>query len=149
MLLHIVANTIPLGLQITRQEVPQLLIHLGNCLVVQLLGFLEHLLGLLELQPRASMSLSNKTVTFDPAASRRFFSVLDYFTTAFPSFPHWASSPFCLMMLAMTCALSAPMEVDGHVETGIIWKLDLQNLRYFLGGYEICHRDLRDGWLIA
>ena len=41
------------------------------------------------------------------------------------------------------------MEVDGHVETGIIRKLDLQNLRFFLGGYEICLRDIRDGWLIA
>jgi hypothetical protein len=38
-----------LGLQITGQEVPQLLVHLGDCLVVSLLGFLEHLLGLLNL----------------------------------------------------------------------------------------------------
>jgi hypothetical protein len=48
-LVHLAANTIPLGLQITRQEVPQLLIRLGDCLVVSLLGFLEHLLGLLNL----------------------------------------------------------------------------------------------------
>ncbi len=48
-LVHLAANAIPLGLQITRQEVPQLLVHLSNCLVVSLLGFLEHLLGLLNL----------------------------------------------------------------------------------------------------
>ncbi len=48
-LLHLAANTIPLGLQITRQEVPQLLEHLGNCLVMSLLGFSEHLLVLLDL----------------------------------------------------------------------------------------------------
>jgi hypothetical protein len=50
MLVHIAANMIPLGLHITRQEVPQKIIHLGNCLVVSLLGFLEHLLGMLNLQ---------------------------------------------------------------------------------------------------
>ena len=47
---HLPANAIPLGLRITRQGVPQKLVHLGNCLVVSLLGFLEHLLGLLNLQ---------------------------------------------------------------------------------------------------
>ncbi len=45
-LMHLVANMIPLGLQIARQEAPQLLICLGNCLVVSLLGILEHILGL-------------------------------------------------------------------------------------------------------
>ncbi len=47
--MHLAANTIPMGLRITRQEVPQLLVCLGGCLVVLLLGFLEHLLGLLNL----------------------------------------------------------------------------------------------------
>jgi hypothetical protein len=46
---HLAADAIPLGLCVTRQQVPQLLIHLGNCLVVSLMGFLEHLLGLLNL----------------------------------------------------------------------------------------------------
>jgi hypothetical protein len=49
-LVHLVANTIPLGLRVTRQEVPQKLVCLGDCLIVSLLGFLEHLLGLLNLQ---------------------------------------------------------------------------------------------------
>ena len=48
--MHLAANKILLGLQITRQEVPQERVRLGNCLVVLLLGFLEHLLGLLDLQ---------------------------------------------------------------------------------------------------
>ncbi len=38
-----------IGTVVTGQQVPQLLICLGNCLVVSLLGFLEHLLGLLNL----------------------------------------------------------------------------------------------------
>jgi hypothetical protein len=49
MLVHLMANTISLGLCIIGQEVPQLLVCLGNCLIVLLLGFLEHLLGLLNL----------------------------------------------------------------------------------------------------
>jgi hypothetical protein len=41
------ADAIPLGLCVTGQKVPQLLVRLGNCLVVSILGLLEHLLGLL------------------------------------------------------------------------------------------------------
>jgi hypothetical protein len=48
-LVHLVAGAIPLGLCVTRQQVPQLLVRLGDCLVVSLLGFLEHLLSLLNL----------------------------------------------------------------------------------------------------
>jgi hypothetical protein len=49
--MHLAANPIPLGLRITRQEVPQnhKLVGLGNSLVVSLLGFFKHLLGLVEL----------------------------------------------------------------------------------------------------
>ncbi len=50
MLVHLTADTIPLGLCVAGQQVPQLFIRLGNCLVMSLLGFLEHLLGLLKLQ---------------------------------------------------------------------------------------------------
>ncbi len=47
--MHLVADAIPLGLRIAGQQVPQLLIRLGDCLVVSLLGFLEHLISLLNL----------------------------------------------------------------------------------------------------
>jgi hypothetical protein len=47
--MHLVADVIPLGLCITGQQVPQLLVQLGDCLVVSLLGLLEHLLSLLDL----------------------------------------------------------------------------------------------------
>jgi hypothetical protein len=49
-LVHLAKNLIPLGLQITGQEVPQKLVHLGNSLVVSLPGLFKHLLGLAELQ---------------------------------------------------------------------------------------------------
>ncbi len=48
-LVHLVADAIPLGLFDAGQQVPHLLIQLGNCLVVSLLGFLEHLMSLLNL----------------------------------------------------------------------------------------------------
>ncbi len=40
---HLAADAIPLGLRVTGQQVPQLLVRLGDCLVVSSLGFLEHL----------------------------------------------------------------------------------------------------------
>jgi hypothetical protein len=46
--------------------------------------------------------------------------------------------------------LSVPTTgVDGHVETGIIPKPDLQYLRFLLGSYDIHLRDIRDGWPVA
>ncbi len=49
MLVHLAANAVPLGLRINRQEVSQLLIDFGNCLVMSLLEILEQLLDLLNL----------------------------------------------------------------------------------------------------
>jgi hypothetical protein len=49
MLVHLAADAIPLALCIAGQHVPQLLVRLGYCLVVSLLGFLEHLNHLLNL----------------------------------------------------------------------------------------------------
>ncbi len=48
-LVHLVADAIPLGLCVAGQQDPQLLVRLGDCLVVSLLGLLEHLLSLLNL----------------------------------------------------------------------------------------------------
>jgi hypothetical protein len=48
--MHFAANAIPLGLRVTRQEVPQKLVRLGNGLVVSILGLLEHHLSLPDLQ---------------------------------------------------------------------------------------------------
>ncbi len=48
-LVHLAVDTIPLGLHVTGHQVPQFLLLLSDCLVVSLLRFLEHLLGLLNL----------------------------------------------------------------------------------------------------
>ncbi len=47
--MHLVANAIPLGLCTTRQEVSQLLVDFGDCLIMSLLKILEQLLTLLNL----------------------------------------------------------------------------------------------------
>ncbi len=48
-LVHLAVDAIPLGLCVARQQVPQLLILLSDCFVVSFLGFLEHLISLLNL----------------------------------------------------------------------------------------------------
>jgi hypothetical protein len=47
--MNLAAEAILLGLHITGQQVPQVLVCLGNCLAMSILGFLEHLLSLLNL----------------------------------------------------------------------------------------------------
>ncbi len=61
--MHFAADVIPLGLCVTGQQVPQSLIRLGNCFVISLLGFLEHLLGLLNLHLAAVTSTLVETVS--------------------------------------------------------------------------------------
>ncbi len=47
--MHLVANAVLLGLHVARQEISQLLVDFGDCLVMSLLDILEQLLGLLNL----------------------------------------------------------------------------------------------------
>ena len=49
MLVHLAADAIQLGLCVAGQQVPQLLVRLGDCLVISSLDFLEHLMSLLNL----------------------------------------------------------------------------------------------------
>jgi hypothetical protein len=41
--------------------------------------------------------------------------------------------------------LVVPMGVNGHAEVGRIRKLDLEDLRLFLGRDNVYHRDVRNG----
>ncbi len=50
MLVNLEANLITLGLHVTKQEVPQKLLHLGNSLTVSLPNFFEHLLDVNKLK---------------------------------------------------------------------------------------------------
>ncbi len=42
--------------------------------------------------------------------------------------------------------LVVPMGVYGHAEVGRIWKLDLEDLGFFLGRDDVNHRYERHGW---
>jgi hypothetical protein len=48
-LVHLAANAFPLRLRIAGQEVSQMLVDFGNCLIMSLLEFLEQMLSLLNL----------------------------------------------------------------------------------------------------
>ncbi len=45
--------------------------------------------------------------------------------------------------------LGVPMGVNRHVEVRLVWKLDLQGLRFFLGCDDVYLRHVRDGWPVA
>jgi hypothetical protein len=92
-LAHLAADAIPLGLCVAGQQVPQLLIRLGDCLVVSLLGFVEHLFGLLNLHLAGLTSTLVETVFQAPAASWRFFNTSDRHN-ALASILHFLGSPF-------------------------------------------------------
>jgi hypothetical protein len=102
-LVHLAANTIPSGLCVTGQQVPQLLIRLGDCLVVSLLGLMEQISTL---RAVTSISIDVKTVSQDSEASWRFFNASDRFTTALAKTRHFLGSPFCSMIqrTATMCA---------------------------------------------
>ncbi len=92
--MHLTEDAIPLGLRTTGQEVPQLLVHLGHCLVVSLLKILEQLLGLLNLHLAGLKSMFVETVSQDLAATRRFLNTPDRLSTALASFLHFVPSTF-------------------------------------------------------
>jgi hypothetical protein len=105
-LVHLAANVIPLGLHITGQEVPQKLVHLSNFLAVSFLGFLEHLLGLLNLQQAGLHIILGLDGSLGPSSLLEIFNVPASLSTALASFLHFTSSPFWLMRCrtATTCA---------------------------------------------
>ena len=104
MLVHLAANVIPLGLRVARQEVPQKLLRLGDGLVMSLLDFLEHLLGLPNLQ-LAGLHFSLGIAPLAPTVFWRFSSILASLSTALASFLHCMLSPFWFMAqrIATTC----------------------------------------------
>jgi hypothetical protein len=80
-LVHLPANLIRLGLWVTRQAVPQLLVHIGNSLVMSLLAFLEHLLGMCNLHLAGLLViLGSHTLGLGGPAPKPFLSVLIYST---------------------------------------------------------------------
>ncbi len=150
-LVHLAADTIPLGLCIAGQQVPQLLIQLGDCLVVCLLGFLEHLLSLLNLH------LAGRNVYRRQDGVSRLRGFLEILQRLGPSYNSLGKNSALLGQPLLfdhsedchyvrKVFLIVPMGVNGHAKVGCIRKLDLEDLRLFLGRDDIYHRDVRNSW---
>jgi hypothetical protein len=153
-LVHLMAEAIPLGLCITGQEVPQLLIYLDNCLVVSLLGFLEHLLSLLNLY---LVGLTINICQDGVLRTRGFEEILQRLRPLFNSLgehPTLLAQPFLIndfeeCNYVHNVFLGVITGIYGNVEVGLVWKLDLQGLRFFLGRDDVYLRHVWDGWQVA
>jgi hypothetical protein len=142
---HLTAAAIPLGLRITGQQVPQLLVRLGNCLVMSLLGFLEHLLGLLNLH------LVGCNIHVRPEGVLKPRGFLEILQPLRPPHNSLGKNPALLGQPLLfddledcnnVCKvfLVVPTGVNGHTEVRRVRKLDLENLRFFLGRGDDYHR---------
>ncbi len=153
-LVHLAVDTTPLGLWVTGQEVPQLLIRLGDCLVVNLLGFLDHLLSLLNLH---LVGLNINVCQDGVLGTRGLKEILQCLRPPYNSFgkhPTLLGQPFLIVDLEdcnnmCQVFLGIPTGVNRHVELGLIRKLDLQGLRFFLGHDNVYLRHVQDGWSVA
>jgi hypothetical protein len=151
MLVHFVADVIPLGLCVAGQQVPQLLVRLGDCLVVSLLGFLEHLMSLLNLH-----LVGCNVYRHQDGVSKLcgFLEILQHLGPACFSLgensallgqPLWFNhledcNNVCEVFLVV------PTGVNGHAEVGRVRKLDREDLRLFLGRDNVYHWDVQNGW---
>ncbi len=148
--MYLAADVILLGLCVTGQQVPQLLVRLGNCIVVSLLGFLEHLLSLLNLH------LAGRDVYRHKDGVLRLRGFLEILHSLGPScnslgetlallgqpllFNHSEDCNYVREVF-----LVVPTGVYGHAEVGRVRKLDLEDLKLFLGRDNVYHRDVWNG----
>jgi hypothetical protein len=151
MLVHLTADTIPLGLCIAGQQVPQLLVQLGDCLVLSLLSLLEHLLSLLNLH------LAGRNIYARQDGVLRICGFLKILRCLGPSYNSLSKN---LALLGQPLLfyhsedrnnvgkvfLVVPMGVNGYAEVERIRKLDLEDLRLFLGRDDVYHWDIQNGW---
>jgi hypothetical protein len=144
MLVHLTADTIRLGLCVARQQVPQLLTQLGNCLVVSLLGLLEHTGSLLNLH------LVGRNVNRCQDGVLRLRGFLEILQRLGPFHNSLGKNSALLGQPLLfydsedrnyvrKVFLVVPMGVDGDADVGRVRKLDLQELRFFLGHDDVYH----------
>ncbi len=151
--MHLVADAMPLGLCVTGQEVPQLLICLGDCLVVSLLGFLEHLLSLLNLH-LAGLNIVCRDGVLKSRGLKEILQCLRPLYNSLGKHPTLLGQPFLIDDLkdcndVCKVFLGVPTGVNRHVEVGLVQKLDLQGLRLFLGRDNVYLRHIQDGRSVA
>jgi hypothetical protein len=148
--MHLAADTIPLGLCVAGQQVPQLLVRLGNCLVLSLLGLLEHLLSLLNLHLAGHNIYSHQDGV---SRFRGFLEILQHLGPSYNSFGKnlaLLGQPLLLYHSedrnnVREVFLVVSMGVNGNAEVGRIRKLDLEDLGFFLGCDKVYRRDIRNG----
>ncbi len=119
------ADAIPLGLCITGQEVPQLLVHLGNCLVVSLLGFLEHLLSLLNLRFAGLNINICRDIVLEIRGLKEILQCLRPPYNSLGKHPTLLGQPFLINDLEdcnNVCEVfhGVPTGVNRHVEVGLV-----------------------------
>jgi hypothetical protein len=143
-LVHLAADAIPLELCVTGQQVPQLLVQLGDCLVMSLPGFLEHLLGLLNLH------LADRNINRHRDNVSRFRGFLEILQHLGPSCNSLGKNSALLGQpllfnhledcnYARKIFLIVPTGVDRHAEVGCVGKLDLEDLKILLGHDNVYH----------
>ncbi len=148
--MHLTADAIPLGLCIAGQQVPQLLVRLGNCLVVSLLGLLEHLLSLLNLH------LAGRNIYGCQDGVSRLRGFLEILQCLRQSYNSLGKNSALLGQPLLfnhsedrnnvrKVFLIVPTGVNGHAEVGCVRKLDLEDLGLFLGHDDVYHRDIQNG----
>jgi hypothetical protein len=98
---------------------------------------------------RTVTSTDVETVSQDSAASWRFFNASDRLATALVRTQHFLGSPFnhsedCNYVCEVF--LIVPTGVDRHAEVGRVGKLDLEDLRIFLGHDNVYHGEVQDRW---
>jgi hypothetical protein len=138
-LVHLLENAIPLELRITGQEVPQKLVRLGNSLIVSLLGFLEHLLGMHNLH-LARLLVILGGCTLGPNWLLEILQGSGQLVNNLGQLPTLHVESFlvdetydCNDMHKVFFGIS--LGEDGNVEDGPIRKLDLEALQRFIGGH--------------
>ncbi len=120
-LVHLTADAIPSGLCVARQQVPQLLIRLRNCLVVSLLGFLEHLFGLLNLHLAGRNIYACRDGVLRTCGFLDILQCLRPFCNSLGKYPALLGQPLLIddsedRNNVREVFLVVPTRVDGHAE---------------------------------
>jgi hypothetical protein len=148
--MHLAADAIPLGLRVTGQQVPQLLVQLGDCLVVSSLGLLEHLGSLLNLhlashsvnrrrdgalRLRGFLEILQRRLPFCNSLGIHATLLLQYFLLDDTEDRNYVCNVFLIV----------PTGEDRNADVGVVGKLDLQHGWIFLGRDNIYYRYVRNG----
>jgi hypothetical protein len=121
---------------------------------VSLLGFLEHLLSLLNLHLVGLNIIDCRDGVLGTHSLKEILQCLRPLYNSLGKHPTLLGQPFLINDLedcnnVCKVFLGVPMGGNRHVELGLLRKLDLQGLRFFLGHDDVYLRHVRDGRSVA